>query len=100
VRVAAGVAWGIVRDHRRRKGGRGASGTIASELVDELTEGVVGVAETLGGVLLGQAVDEDGTEGFELSLSGAGGLLEEELAEGVVHARGSECEVFVAVDGL
>src|ERR1035438_10055087 len=49
VRVAAGVAGGIVRGRRWRKGGRGAGGTVASELVYELTEGVVGVAETLGG---------------------------------------------------
>jgi hypothetical protein len=100
VRAAAGAASGIVRGHQRRKGGLGAGGTVASELVYELSEGVGGIAVPLGGILLGQAVDEDGAEGFVLSLGGAGGMLEEELAEGVVHARGSECEVFLAADGL
>jgi hypothetical protein len=67
--------------------------------VYELAEGVVGVAEAVGDVLLGQAVEEDGAEGFVLSLGGTGGPLEEELAEGVVHVRGSGCEVFAAADG-
>src|SRR3954471_23046806 len=100
VQAAAGAVSRIVLGHQWRKGGRGAGRTIASELVYELSEGVGGVAEPLGGILLRQAVDEDGAEGFVLSLGGAGGMFEEELAEGVVHARGSECEVFVAVDGL
>jgi hypothetical protein len=99
VRVAAGAASGIARGHQRRKRGRGAGGDVLAELVYELSEGFGGVAESLGGILLGQAVDEDGAEGFVLSLGGAGGMLEEELAEGVVHARGSECEVFAGVDG-
>jgi hypothetical protein len=68
--------------------------------VDELAEGVVGVAETLGGILLGQAVDEDGAEGFVLSLGWTGGLAEEELAEGIVHVRCSRCEVMLAGNGL
>jgi hypothetical protein len=37
--------------------------------VDELAEGVVGVAETLGGVLLAEAFDEDGAEGLVLALA-------------------------------
>jgi hypothetical protein len=40
-----------------------------AELVDELAEGVVGVAETLSGVLLGEAIDEDGAEGLVLALA-------------------------------
>jgi hypothetical protein len=60
-----------------------------TELVDELSEGVVGVAEPPGGILLGQTLDEDGPEGFVLSLGGTAGLMEEVLAEGIVHARGS-----------
>jgi hypothetical protein len=67
-------------------------------LVYELAEGVVGVAETLGGILLGQAAAEDGTERLVLPLGGTGGPIKEVLAEGVVHARGSGCEVFR--DGL
>jgi uncharacterized protein (DUF697 family) len=63
-------------------------------LVYELTEGVVGVAETLGGILLGKAAVEDGAERLVLALGGTGGPIEEVLAEGVVHARGSGCEAF------
>jgi hypothetical protein len=66
--------------------------------VYELAEGVVVVAETLGGLPLGQAAGEDGAEGLVLTLGGTGGLIEEVSAEGVVHARGSGCEVFR--DGL
>ena len=76
------------------KGGWAAGGAVATELVDELAEGVVVVAEASGGILLGQAAEEDGAERLILPLGGAGRLIEEELAGGVVHARGSECEVF------
>src|SRR5262249_40925397 len=82
-------------------GGRGVGvGGGVAELVDELAEGVVGVAETLGGLLLGQALDEDGAEGLVLALGGAGWFAEEEPAGGVVHARGTQCEVIVNADGL
>jgi hypothetical protein len=64
--------------------------------VDELAEGVVGVTETLGRRLLGQTVQEDGAEGFILSLGGTDGLVEEALTEGIVHVRRSECEVIIA----
>jgi hypothetical protein len=40
-----------------------------AELVDELAECVVGVAEAVGGVLLGDAIDEDGAEGLVLALA-------------------------------
>jgi hypothetical protein len=56
--------------------------------VDELAKGVVVVTEPLGGVLLGQAVEKDGAQGFVLPVGGTGGLLEELLAAWVVHNRG------------
>ena len=68
--------------------------------MDELAEGVVGVAETLGGIFLGSAAIEDGAERLVLPLGGTGGLLEEALAKGIVHARGSGCEVLVAGNGV
>ena len=55
--------------------------------MDELAEGVVGVAEAPGGLLLGDAIDEDGPQGLVLALAGAAGLSEEVLAQGVVHNR-------------
>jgi hypothetical protein len=58
--------------------------------VDELAEGGVGVAEACGDVFLGQAVEEDGAEGFVLAVPAVGGLGEELAAEGVVHGRGPE----------
>ena len=42
--------------------------------MDELTEGVVGIAEAAGHLLLGQPVDEDGAQGLVLALQGTGGL--------------------------
>jgi hypothetical protein len=47
--------------------------------------------ETAGGLLLGQAVDEDSAEGLVLALLGARGLLEEASREGVVHGRRPMC---------
>jgi hypothetical protein len=38
--------------------------------VNELAEGVVGVAELLGHLLLGAAIDEDGTQRLVLALAG------------------------------
>jgi hypothetical protein len=66
-----------------------------AELVDQLTKGIVVIAEPQGGVLLGEAVDKDGAEGLVLTLGGTAGLLKEGLAEGVVHAYSSECESMV-----
>jgi hypothetical protein len=62
------------------------------EVVDELPEGVVGVAEACGGVFLGQPFDEDGTQGFVLALPAFGGFSEELQTEGVVHGV-VRCEV-------
>jgi hypothetical protein len=46
----------------------------------------VGIAEEAGGLLLGEAAEEDGAEGLVLTLGGAGRLGEEAPAGGVVHA--------------
>jgi hypothetical protein len=61
--------------------------------VDELPEGVVGVAEALGGLLLGEAVEEDAAEGLVLTLGRARGLGEESTGGVLGHGRGSWCEV-------
>jgi hypothetical protein len=45
--------------------------------MDELPEGVVGVAETPSHLLLGAAVNEDGSQRLVLALSDARGLQEE-----------------------
>jgi hypothetical protein len=97
-RAAAGRKDG--RAARRRKGGWVAGATTRAELVDELAKGVVVVAELLGGVLLGEAVEKDGAQRLVLALGGTGGLLEELLAACVVHNRGSGCESIVAPLGL
>ena len=69
-----------------------------AELVDQVAEGVIGVAEAVGDRLLGQAVEEDGAEGLVLALQGPGRLSEEALARGVVHNGWPECEVIVGDD--
>ena len=53
--------------------------------MDELAEGVIGVAEAKGGILLREPIDEDGAESFVLSLCGTGRLVEEEPTQGIVH---------------
>jgi hypothetical protein len=58
-----------------------------TELVDQLAESVVGVAEAVGGLLLGELLEEDSPEGLVLALQGTGGLPEEASAGGVVHNR-------------
>jgi hypothetical protein len=70
-----------------RKGGRLARGTGGADLADQQAEGTGRVAEAQGGVFLGQAVNEDGAQGFVLALLWAGGLKEEALHEGIVHGR-------------
>jgi hypothetical protein len=76
-----------------------AVGQVAAELVDQLAESVVGVTVTLGGLLLGEALDEDGAKGIVLALLRARRLEEELAAGGIVHGLGLECEVVVAGDG-
>jgi len=57
--------------------------------VDELAKGGVAVAEALGGVRLGEAVEKDGAERLVLALGGTRGLLEKVLAARVVHDGGA-----------
>jgi hypothetical protein len=64
--------------------GRLAGGAGAAELADESAEGVVGVAGTLGDVLLATAAEEDAAEGLVLAPGGARGL-EEGVAAGLVR---------------
>jgi hypothetical protein len=59
--------------------------------LDQQAEGAVGVVEAAGGLLLGQASEEDGAEGLVLALLRASGLLEEAPGEGVVHGRRPAC---------
>lgn len=56
--------------------------------MDELAKGGVAVAEALGGVRLGEAVEKDGAERLVLALGGTRGLLEKVLAARVVHNGG------------
>ena len=64
--------------------------TGGADLADEQTESSGGVVEPHSRVLLGQAFDEDGTEGFVLALLRTRGLEEETLHKGIVHGR-PEC---------
>jgi hypothetical protein len=48
----------------RRKGGRGGGLSRTTKRADQLAEGVVAVAEALGGFFLGAALDEDAAERF------------------------------------
>ena len=50
---------------------------------DQLAEGAIGIAEFLGDLLLGEAIDKDAAQGLVLPLGGATGL-EEEVTVGVV----------------
>src|SRR5262245_59746005 len=63
--------------------------------MDALAEGIVGVAEAARGLLLGEPVEEYGAERLVLALQGAGGLLEEAAARGVVHNGWPECEAIL-----
>jgi hypothetical protein len=63
--------------------------------MDQLAKGIVRVAEASGHLLLRDAVEEDGPQGFVLALQGAGRLLEEASAKGVVHNLRSGCEVIL-----
>jgi hypothetical protein len=90
----------VVRVVGGEKGGRGAGGEIPAESVDELAKGIRGVAEAGGSGVLGQALQEDGAESLVLALGGTGGLAEEDLAGGIVHARDSGCEVILFGDEL
>jgi hypothetical protein len=74
-----------------QKGGRGSGRTGDAELPDYDAEGAVGVMVAVGRFLLGQTVDEDGTEGLVVALLGASGLHEEASGKGVVHGRQPEC---------
>jgi hypothetical protein len=76
-----------------RKGGRVAGLAGDPELADELPEGVIGVAEALGDCDLGLTVEEDGSEGFVLTLGGTGGLRKETSGRSIGHGRHSGCEV-------
>jgi hypothetical protein len=64
-----------------------------AEVADRRAERVVGVAELLGDVARGSALDEDGTEGLVLAMEGLGGFEEEAAVIGVIHARGSAMRV-------
>ena len=53
-----------------------ASGILA-ELVDEDSEAPWGVTEAMSGLGAGEAIDEEGAEGFVLTVGSVGGLEEE-----------------------
>ena len=73
------------------KGGRLARRTILAKPMDQLAEGVIGIAEALGDLLLRQAVRQDGPQGLILALPGTGGHLEAALAQGIVHNGWPKC---------
>jgi hypothetical protein len=47
--------------------------------------------EALSGLLLGQALDEDGAKGLVLAVGGTRGSQEEVTRQGVVHGTGAVC---------
>ena len=55
--------------------------------MDQLPEGVVGVSEVAGDLLLRPAIEEDGAEGLVAAVQCAGGMGEEVVAAGVIHHR-------------
>jgi len=65
-----------------------ASGDVTAELVDQLAESVIGVTVTRGGLLLGEAVDEDGAKGIVLALLRTRRFQEEPAASEIVHGLG------------
>jgi hypothetical protein len=60
---------------------------LASELIDQLPQRAVAVAELLGDLLLRPAVEEYGTEGLITAVIRLGGPGEELPVRGVVHHR-------------
>jgi hypothetical protein len=77
----------------RRKGGTLSGRAGGAKLTNELAKGGVGVAEPFGHIFLAAVIDEDGTQGFVVSLGRTEGLKEEGAAESIVHGRAPECEV-------
>lgn len=70
---------------------------MSSELIDELSERAVPVAEVLGDFLLRAPVEEDGTEGLVAAVIRMRGPGEELPVRGVVHHR---CSLGVSVGFL
>jgi hypothetical protein len=91
-RGGVSAPWGVGLDRVGRKGGR-ARGEGLPERVDELAESLVREVEPLGGLLLREAVDEDGAKGLVLALTRGSGVEEGVAQRGVVHGRSSrKCE--------
>ena len=63
--------------------------------MDQLTEGVRGVAELTSDLVLPASLHEDGAQSLVLTLIDVGGFEEEPAAQGVVHRRSSGCELIV-----
>src|SRR6516164_9627494 len=80
--------WPGARTSVLEKGG-GLTGVAAlpSELIDQLAERAVAIAEVLGDVLLRAAVEEHGAEGFVAAVIRMGGPGEELPERGVGHHR-------------
>ena len=76
---SSAVAAEVFPDQVGRKRGS-VFGLLVAELMDELAESVMGVAETSSGNFLGETVNEDGTEGFVLTLPRAG-WFQKEIAQ-------------------
>jgi hypothetical protein len=70
---------------------------VSSELIDQLPERGIAVAEVFGDFLLRAAVEEHGTEGLVAAVIRMRGLGEELPVRGVVHHR---CSLGLSVDYL
>jgi hypothetical protein len=86
---SSAVAAEVFPDRVGRKRGS-VFGLLVAELMDELAEGVIGVAETSSGNLLGDAIDEDGAQGLVLTLPRAGWLQKEVAQRRVRHGQQPE----------
>jgi hypothetical protein len=80
------------------KGGTVAGVTaLASELIDQLPERAVSVAEAVGDLLLRAPVEEDGAQGFIAAVIRVRGPGEELPVRGAVH---NGCSLGLSVDSL
>jgi hypothetical protein len=79
VAVAQGTAW--------RKGGKLTSTALGAEVPHDGTDRVVGGAESLGQLVEGPPVDEEGAEDLVAAMQDLIGFEEEATAGDVIHVR-------------
>lgn len=81
------VSFVVFRSGHREKGGRSIGIDLSPELTDQLAETVVVVAELLGDLFLREAIEEDCSQSFVLTLVGVAGLGKKLAVVRIVHNR-------------